>query len=240
MTDTSPSRARRKAVEQWEVEVIATQRIAENLQRLTLTAPQFADYTLAGPDEYFGLLVPRQNPEERPALRWYSMRYFRPHETAVDVDIVLHGDQAPGTAFATHAQPGDTVEFRRGGSDYALPNNGGHHLLVGDETSAPALASIMEHARVTECGDLTAVIEVPDPTYVDTSTLDNDVTLLCRGNEKPGTLSIPHVESLSTCGWTGAWLCGESRMSTTLRRHAVGRCNVDRKAVIFSGYWRYS
>lgn len=241
MTDAAPSRTRRKAVEQWQVEVTATQRIAENLQRITLRAPQFETYVIAGPDEYFGLLVPRQDPAERPALRWYSMRYLRPDSGEIDVDIVLHGDAAPGTAFATHACVGDVIDFRRGGSEYALPIAGEKHLIVGDETSAPAVASIMEHAaQDAQCGSTYAVLEVPDESFLDSQSLHPDIVVLPRGEQKPGSLSIPHVENLTEKDWTGAWLCGESKMSTTLRRFAVRTLGVDRKAVVFSGYWRHS
>lgn len=241
MTDTSSTRARRKAVEQWQVEVTATQQIAGHLQRLTLRAPQFETYTITGPDEYFALLVPRQDPTERPALRWYSMRYLRPETGEVDVDIVLHGDSAPGTAFATHAKPGDVVDFRRGGSEYSLPEAGGKHLVVGDETSAPAVASIMEHAQnSTTCGDIYAVVEIPDESYFDQNSLHPNVVTLSRGDQTPGSLSIAHVEALTASDWTGAWLCGESKMSTTLRRFTVRSLGVDRKAVVFSGYWRHS
>ncbi|GHS86166.1 hypothetical protein AGMMS50218_05560 [Actinomycetota bacterium] len=35
-----------------------------------------------------------------------------------------------------------------------------------------------------------------------------------------------------------AWLAGEAGVIKTLRRHLVGACGVDRKAVAFMGYWR--
>lgn len=35
-----------------------------------------------------------------------------------------------------------------------------------------------------------------------------------------------------------AWLAGEAGAIKTLRRHLVGSCGVDRKAVAFMGYWR--
>jgi NADPH-dependent ferric siderophore reductase len=35
-----------------------------------------------------------------------------------------------------------------------------------------------------------------------------------------------------------AWLAGEAAVIKTLRRHLVGTCGVDRRAVAFMGYWR--
>jgi NADPH-dependent ferric siderophore reductase len=35
-----------------------------------------------------------------------------------------------------------------------------------------------------------------------------------------------------------AWLAGEAGVIRTLRRHLVGECGVDRRAVAFMGYWR--
>lgn len=45
-------------------------------------------------------------------------------------------------------------------------------------------------------------------------------------------------EALRSSAALYAWLAGEAGAIKTLRRHLVGECGVDRKAVAFMGYWR--
>ena len=35
-----------------------------------------------------------------------------------------------------------------------------------------------------------------------------------------------------------AWLCGESGLATSLRRHLVQEIGMDKRAITFSGYWK--
>jgi NADPH-dependent ferric siderophore reductase len=42
--------------------------------------------------------------------------------------------------------------------------------------------------------------------------------------------------TLSTVDY--AWACGESGLATGVRRHLVKDRGVDRKAIMFSGYWK--
>jgi len=145
------------------VTVTANERIAEHVQRLSLTAPELCDFRLSGPDEYFGLLMPpagqhfqpfaistgniRSNisameESSRPELRWYSVRNLDQHTGTVDVDVVTHGDGGPGSQWVLRAQPGDTAGIYTASGIWSRPVGGG--LYVADATSAPALRSILE------------------------------------------------------------------------------------------------
>ena len=35
-----------------------------------------------------------------------------------------------------------------------------------------------------------------------------------------------------------AWLCGESGLATSLRRHLVQEVGMDKRSITFSGYWK--
>ena len=63
-----------------------------------------------------------QIPEaQRPEMRWYTVRALRPEAAEIDVDIVVHGDSGPGSAWALRAAPGDRVGFRASGSSLPGP-----------------------------------------------------------------------------------------------------------------------
>lgn len=110
--------------------LVAIEQLKPRLHRLTFTAEVFADYPLSGPDEYFGLLMPRPGqhfrpfglnstniraavatiPQEtRPDLRWYTIRSLDRERKLMDVDVVTHGDTGPGSRWIRQARPGDTA-----------------------------------------------------------------------------------------------------------------------------------
>lgn len=243
----------RQVYGQFPMTVRAVTDLAPHLRRITFHAPELADHRLNGPDEYFGLMMPpagqttvtlpsadrfnvrqaiRKLPEDqRPELRWYTIRAFRPADAEIDVDFVLHGDAGPGSRWASAAVPGHEVGFRAGTATYA-PAAAGPQLLVADETALPALSAILEAN-----GTATHVyVEVPDAAYE--QPVAAPVTWLHRGADAPGSHALRAVQdaSLPTLGY--AWLCGESALATGLRRHLVKERGVDRRRILFSGYWK--
>ncbi|WP_029150016.1 siderophore-interacting protein [Microbacterium indicum] len=112
----------------------------------------------------------RAMPESaRPPFRTYTTRGVRREETEVDVDMVSHAILGPASAWIASARPGDEVlllapdaryEGEPGGLDFVPPAATGEHLLVGDETAAPAIARILEQLPREATG--VVVLEVPD------------------------------------------------------------------------------
>lgn len=103
-------------------------------------------------------------------------------------------------------------------------------LLVADETALPALSAILEaetrHAHV--------FVEVPDESY----RIDLEAEWVFRGSSEPGSAVLKAIQdrALSTVDY--GWVCGESGLATGVRRHLVKDRGVDRKAIMFSGYWK--
>lgn len=108
---------------------------------------------------------------ERGNMRTYTVRGLEDvgEQVRLVVDAVIHEDAperlGPGCRWASSARVGDVVTVvapRRGapfgGIEYQ-PGRAGRVLLVGDETAAPAIASILESAPVGTSG--CAYVEVP-------------------------------------------------------------------------------
>ncbi|HEX2132343.1 MAG TPA: siderophore-interacting protein [Actinophytocola sp.] len=229
--------------------------LAPHLRRITFRAPELAEHRCNGPDEYFGLMMPpagqtavtlpsadrfnvrqaiRGLPEDRrPELRWYTVRAHRPADAEIDVDFVLHGDAGPGSRWASAATPGDEVGFRAGTATYAPPPGATRHLLAADETALPALSAILESRNGA---DPHAYVEVPDASYE--QPLAGEVTWLHRGTDAPGSRVLPAIAAAALPTVDYAWLCGESALATGLRRHLVRDRSVDRRRIMFSGYWK--
>lgn len=100
----------------------------------------------------------REVPEERRSpLRTYTVRSVRPERRELDVDMVLHDPSpehpdGPAAAWLRRAAVGDRVvvvgpDARSADPTVGLdwrPGTARHLLLVGDETAAPAICSIVE------------------------------------------------------------------------------------------------
>src|SRR5699024_1070268 len=108
--------------------------------------------------------------EERNPMRTYTVRASRPEDQEVDVDFAIHPSAGPATTWAATARPGDCVVIigpnrlhtgDTGGVAWRPHPEARQLLLVGDETSAPAIQAILEGLTLQPDQQLTAVIEVP-------------------------------------------------------------------------------
>ncbi|MCD1571537.1 siderophore-interacting protein [Agromyces mediolanus] len=252
-----PQRPRRTGARVFAARVVAVRDLSPHFRRLTLTAAEFADYAPAGPDEYLGLLLPRDEraalvlpandgteniraavaaipEEERPELRWYTLRDHRPEDREIDIDFVVHGDEGPGTRFARRARAGSSLGVRECSALYAPPSEMRTRVLVGDESSLPAIARILE---TTDAGETHVFIEISDAAEKQ-DLPGGAVTWVEREGEPPGARlyrAVREAELPDAIDY--AWVCGERLAVQELRRHLVAR-GVPKDRITFSGYWR--
>lgn len=140
-------------------------------QRIKLVFP-FADGTFAdiGQHEAAGDWYTRWralSDGERNPFRTYTVRRIDAATRELDVDFVVHHDPGPAGAWADAARIGD--ELIVVGPDERSPDSTGgidwhpgparRLLLVGDETAAPAIGSILE--SLGPGFDVDAFVEVP-------------------------------------------------------------------------------
>ena len=238
--------------EQFPMTVARTTALNDHLRRITFRAPEFGTWRTSGADEYFGLLVPRggelafpadgrlnvraaiaKMPEAtRPDLRWYTVRALRGDECEIDVDFVLHEDaHGPGSTWAAAAEPGAVAGFRACGSTYQRQPDTNSRLLVADETALPALSAILEAQPGAR-----AIVEVPDESYL--TPVPDGVEFVYRTEAEPGSRALEAVTALPAADFDYAWVCGESNLATSVRRHLVKDRGLDRRKIMFSGYWK--
>lgn len=159
---------------------------------------------------------------QRGVMRTYTIRALRDvdGERRMDVDLVLHGVGPDGTlgegcgpaaAFAAAAEQGQALYFlgpnrhltdaSYGGIDFR-PGHASNLLLVGDETAAPALCSILDELPRDATG--WALIEVPDSGQVQAVTAPDGVRvrwLVREAGQAVGQLLAPAVAEAAP-----AWL----------------------------------
>lgn len=251
-----PQRPRRSGARVFAARVTAVRDLTPHMRRLTMSAVEFADYAPAGPDEYLGLLLPRDEsaplvlpandgteniraavaaiPETvRPDLRWYTVRDHRPEAREIDVDFVVHGDEGPGTRFAGRARVGSALGIRECTALYAPLPETRARVIIGDESSLPAIARILEETGGSETH---VFIEIADA--AERQDLAGAVTWVERRGELPGARlqqAVRAAELPEVIDY--AWVCGERLAVQELRRHLVDR-GVSKDRITFSGYWR--
>lgn len=149
-------------------------------------------------DRWRALPEHRRNP-----FRTYTVRDVDQRERRVDVDFVVHGDGGPAAGWLSAAAPGDELVVI--GPDALSPHSGvgidwrpgeaTELLLVGDETAAPAIASILESLPSTRRAR--AFIEVPEAADALPLRVGRHVeaTWLARDGGEHGRRLVPAVTS---------------------------------------------
>ena len=242
-------------------------RLTPRLHRLTFHSPAFGDYLLAGPDEYFGLLMPQDKQEFspfpvddanvraavtrlpddiRPALRWYTIRKLNQKACTIDVDVVTHGDNGPSSRWILNAQPGDSAGIYTGQARWQAPKKS--QLLLADASALPALRHILEHYEACSPETLDSVDVVA--MIADDAEVEDGFEEAWRDKVRSLTMVLaPHGEHCTRARQLlgsrftadtapdSVWVSGEGDLAKAVRSLAVHYWGVPREDVIWSVYW---
>ncbi len=242
------------------VSVERVRRLTPHLVRITLAAPSLAAFQDDGPDQRFKLLLPRPGqrrplvpdaeswyqawqamPEhERPVMRTYTIRKARPEAGEVDVDVVLHGDSGPASAWASRVTPGDEVAIYAAYGEHDPPPDAAWQLIAADHTALPAAAAILE--RLPETGvPVIALIAVADAGEELSLQAPPGVGLrwLHTVPGRPGRALREAVAATPLPAGPGyAWVCADTETVKGVRRDLVTHREMPAERVMFMGYWR--
>ncbi len=173
----------------------------------------------AGSDESWFTTWTDRPETERGHMRTYTVRDVvgEGADTRLVVDIVVHeGATGPGNAWALVAKPGDrlaTMAPRRG-HEYGGIHGELLHAAVAAHLGAPE-------------ADLEVTDDEVDPDLWETPT-----------HSSSGEEVAADGSAAGRHGDLYAWIAGESKVVTGLRRHLVRHLGMDRRQVAFMGYWR--
>lgn len=184
------------------------QRIKLMIPRADGTLPEVGLFTEPAPPMMEWYTRWRELPEsERNAMRTYTVRAIRPEDREVDIDFVLHGTDGPASAWAMGAAVGDEMVIigpdersetrgrgRSGGIEWD-PGTARTVLMVGDETAAPAICTILE----TLGSDYSGHVFIEVPTAADILPVDTSAAVqlnwLARGDRPHGEVLTEAVEA---------------------------------------------
>lgn len=218
--------------------VTSAERVSPTIHRLAFQASDIDAFTEAPhTDAYVKLLFPQdgantdsiadddETPTPAPAMRTYTVHSIDAEAETLAIDFALHGDDhttdEAGTTnagiactWATAARPGDTIDVLGPGGAYSPDPDAAHHLIIGDATAIPAIASAVKALPADAAADV--IVEAPD--YADVDLIINH----------PG-VSITHVQPATGAGATTG--DGLVEMSTAVVAKLLFRGDVDPESV---------
>lgn len=177
-----------------------------------------------------------------PAVRTYTIRRFDLDADQVWIDFVVHGDEGVAGPWADAAAPGDPVVLSGIGGGYAPDPEAAWHLLAGDESALPAIASALEAMPAEAQG--VALIEVhdADEQLELTAPAGVDVTWLHRDGRQAGTTSLL-TDAVRAVAWRDGrvqvFAHGERGAMKQLRPYLTDERGLDRSQLSLSAYWAH-
>ncbi|OIH93819.1 siderophore-interacting protein [Curtobacterium sp. MCBA15_001] len=242
-----------------------TEQVSPHMVRVHLGGPAFAAFVegadpdaLAATDHYVKLLLARRElglvppydldalretlpKADRPARRTYTVRSIDHDAQTIAIDFVVHGDEGLAGPWAAAAQPGDLLALSGPGGGYAPSTDPDvDHLLLGDDSALPAIASALQEMDATATGVALVEVAGPDdeqdlahPAGVDLQWLHRDAT-----GAEPGTLLLDATRELPRASRpVRVFAHGERTAIKAIRRLLQDEWGVAKADMSLSAYW---
>ncbi len=189
-------------------------------------------------------------PEKKPSVRTITVRKVDVEAREIAVDIVMHGEHGVAGRWAASAQPGQPIYLMGPGGAYTPDPAADWHLLAGDESALPAIATALEALPATAVGMAFLEVAGPEDEIPLTAPEGVQVNWVYRGGradlvpEDRAGDSAPLIEAVTSAPWlpgqVHVFIHGEAQaVMHNLRRYIRTERGVDRQwASSISGYWR--
>jgi NADPH-dependent ferric siderophore reductase len=251
------SRLVRRAIQFRPLQVLHSQRLTPNMQRVIVGGDALAGFESAAPDDHVKLFFPNaegafvlpelieQGPRylegQLPSpARDYTPRFFDAQAGELVLDFVLHGD-GPAANWAASAQPGDALVVAGPRGSHVIADDFDSYVLIGDETALPAIARRLE--ELPEHAVAEVFIEIPEE--ADRQPLDSDAQVTVHWFERNGfdaanstLLEDALVDFEQPDGDAFYWIAAESRRARMMRKFIEGHLQVPKEWIRATGYWK--
>ena len=255
MSETTP-RGPRPQRPQTVLTVESTEWLSPHLVRVIAGGPGFATFqTNPSTDKYVKILFVKpelgltppydvealraQLPQEDwPVVRTYTVRWVDEVAERLAIDFVVHGAEGIAGPWAATASAGDTIAFAGPGGAYAPDSSVRWHLLAGDESAIPAMASALEAMPADAMGVAYIEVDSTADILVLKAPLGVDVKWVLRGGGPNETLLADAVNAGEWPDPTSiqAFMHGE-RESMKALRLVLKQRGLTREQISLSGYW---
>lgn len=240
--------------------VLRTRRVTPHMQRVSVQVDDLLRFDCPprslGPHVH--ALIPRQDckepgwptvdekgraiyppPEQRPAVRTYSVRRFDHAENSIDIDFVLHGEGI-ASAWAERATVGEEIGLWRPHA-HILEAEPERYVLAGDHTALPAIAFILDHLPEDAQGDV--IVMVPDRAEEQPLRLPKRMRLSWlhmpldaqSGNMLPAAVRALDPQDIRA---SFVWVGAEAAAARDIRAFARKECGLPASRTYILNYWK--
>jgi NADPH-dependent ferric siderophore reductase len=189
------------------------------------------------------MLLPVLGPEgmkfpegaQRPVMRDYTPRRFDAQRREITIEFALHGD-GPVAQWAAQAKAGQRAGIGGPRGSTVIPLDYDWHLLIGDETSLPAISRRLEELPAgTQAIVIVETGDVGDQRAFESAAQVRVQWLVHQGSsglvDAARALQLPAGEGF-------AWAAGESATITAVRRVLIDELGLDKHQIKASAYWK--
>jgi NADPH-dependent ferric siderophore reductase len=251
-------------------EVVGTQQLAPHMVRVLLGGSDFGAFVPSSfTDSYVKLVFVPEDvdvaglpgpltldsfadlpPEKRPSVRTMTVRHVDAAARQIALDIVVHGEHGIAGPWVAAAQPGLPIYLMGPSGAYTPDPAADWHLLAGDESALPAIATALEALPANAIGKAFIEVAGPEDEIGLTAPESVEVSWVYRGGradlvaeDRAGDFA-PLIEAVTTTQWlpgqVHVFIHGEAQtVMHNLRPYIRKERDVDAKwASSISGYWR--
>lgn len=233
------------------VTVQRVEALTPHFSRVTVQGDGLAAYRTILPADAFKLMIPPDGvgsvrmpkmspdglpvwPQDRPMplMRAFTVRTFDPETRRLTFDVAVHGT-GPAMTWLEQTRPGDTVVLIGIRREFHAGDGVDHHLLIGDSTSLPAIASILEVLAVPATVFLLA--ESPAEQALVPGGVEWIVAPPAIGPDSPLEKAVRTFRR--PAGRLQAWLAAEAGVVRSIRPYLVNDLGVGRDDLHTVAYW---
>lgn len=178
--------------------------------------------------------------DHAPKGRRETIRRWDPDTREVTIDLVTHGDEGHAGRFALSARPGDRLQMTGPNGGYAPSSDADWHLLVGDESTLPAIGAALDAMSEGAVVRVVAVVDDGDHEIGLTSPAEVETVWVHRHEHEGDAHALLHaVETLQfPAGTPQVFVHGEAGEVRSIRKHLLGERGIPREGQSISPYWR--
>lgn len=237
--------------------VTAVSRPVDEFVRMTLSGPDFHDFTSAGPSDHVRVFFPDPvtgelvaptaagaaedgilRPDRPMISRDFTPLHAREDSSgtrSVDIDLLLHDDPGPAAAWAARAQVGDRLVVVGPRGSKAAPQGAPRVLCVVDGTALPAAGRFL--AEVPATTEVDVIADIPgDLEWVRTYLAQEGgrtASVTAAGDDL-----VAAVRDAGIDAGTYVFAAAEAGRLVALRRHLRNDLALPRAQYAISGYWK--
>lgn len=230
------------------------ERVAPVIVRVTVTGPDFADFTSTGPADHVRVFFPDpatgelvapspSGPGEDGLVRpdrasisrdFTPLPRTSPDGVEVDLDFFVHPDPGPASAWAEAARPGDRLVLVGPRGSKHAPQGLDGLVLICDETALPAASRWVRDVPAGIPIDVIASVGGPGDWVADYLGAGARVHVV-----EPDASGAAVIAALPPIGdGVFVWAAGEATSLVPVRRHLRRTLGLGPAQAQVSGYWR--